>query len=241
MPDKILVVEDETALRETLAYRLAHEGYDVITAADGISAVEMARAQQPDVMVLDIMLPGMDGLDVCREVRKDMRLPILMLTARSDEIDKIIGLEVGADDYLTKPFNMRELLARVKALLRRVRLMREEFAAEQQDAIDDASRQASTLRFGNLVIDQARRVVLIDGEPLALKPKEYDLLVFLARHHRIALSRDKILEEVWGWDYGGGTRTVDVHIRWIREKIEDDPSDPKHIITVRGVGYRFEG
>jgi DNA-binding response OmpR family regulator len=158
-----------------------------------------------------------------------------MLTARAEEVDKVVGLEMGADDYLTKPFSMRELLARVKALLRRVRLIREEMATE--DEIGDADR----LTFGELTIDMTRHEVLWQEEPLRLKPKEYDLLVFLARNRGIALSRNLILERVWGWDYDGGSRTVDVHVRWLREKIESDSSNPTRIVTVRGVGYVFEG
>jgi DNA-binding response OmpR family regulator len=163
-----------------------------------------------------------------------MSVPILMLTARADEVDRVVGLEMGADDYLTKPFSMRELVARVKALLRRVRLIREELAEEQAKA---GSQQ---LVFEDLVIDLDRRDVLVRGESVRLKPQEYELLLFLARHPGMALSRDLLLERVWGWDYGGGSRTVDVHVRWLREKIEDDPANPKRIITVRGVGYCFE-
>ena len=242
MPEKILVVEDEPALLETLAYNLERQGYQVLTAADGRAAVDMARAERPDVLVLDIMLPEMDGFEVCRILRQEMSVPILMLTARADEIDKVVGLEVGADDYLTKPFSMRELMARVKALLRRVRLTRQEVMEEQSETeLEGAAPAMPKLVFGDLIIDEARRQVLKDGQPIELKPKEFDLLLYLARHRRLVLSRDKILEEVWGWDYVGGTRTVDVHVRWLREKIEDDPSNPKHIITTRGVGYRFEG
>jgi DNA-binding response OmpR family regulator len=181
------------------------------------------------------MLPGLDGLEVCRILRQEMSVPVLMLTARTEEVDKIVGLEVGADDYLTKPFSMRELLARVKALLRRVRLIREEVAAE------DGAVSAEKLAFGDLTIDLARREVLLQGEALQLKPREYELLVFLARNRGMALSRDLILERVWGWDYDGGSRTVDVHVRWLREKIEPDPACPTRIVTVRGAGYRFEG
>jgi DNA-binding response OmpR family regulator len=158
-----------------------------------------------------------------------------MLTARDEEIDKVVGLEVGADDYMTKPFSMRELMARVKALLRRVRLDREELTAESVEV------GSERLAFGDLTIDLARCEVLREGEPLHLKPKEHDLLVFLARNRGIVLSRDLILERVWGWDYGGGSRTVDVHVRWLREKIEPDPASPSRIVTVRGIGYRFEG
>ena len=232
---KVLVVEDEPTLLETLEYNLTHQGYAVCTAADGPAALEVARREQPDAIVLDIMLPGLDGLEVCRILRQEMSVPILMLTACADEVDKVVGLEVGADDYLTKPFSMRELLARVKALLRRVRLDREELAAESEET------NAERLIFGNLAIDTARHEVLRQEEPLCLKPKEYDLLVFLARNRGIVLSRDLILERVWGWDFDGGSRTVDVHVRWLRKKIEPDPANPTRIVTVRTVGYRFEG
>jgi DNA-binding response OmpR family regulator len=231
----ILVVEDDLTLLETLEYNLIAEGYEVITAADGLTALEVAREEDPDLIVLDLMLPRLDGFEVCRILRREMTVPILMLTARADEVDRVVGLEVGADDYLTKPFSMRELMARVKALLRRVRLIREEMAEE------NGVPRAEQLVFGDLVIDLDRREVLIRGESLRLKPKEYELLVFLARHPGSALSRDLLLERVWGWDYGGGSRTVDVHVRWLREKVEADPANPEHIITVRGVGYCFEG
>lgn len=234
MSEKILVVEDDPTLLETLEYNLRRQGYDVVTASDGLAAVALARQEHPDLVLLDVMLPRMDGFEVCRTVRQEMNMPILMLTARDDEIDKVVGLEVGADDYLTKPFSMRELLARVKALLRRVRLLRDEAAATPLPGGD-------RLTFENLVIDLSRGEVRRDGKPVPMKPKEYDLLVFLARNRGMALSRDLILERVWGWDFAGGTRTVDVHVRWLREKIEDDPAHPTRIITVRGIGYRFEG
>ena len=232
---RVLVVEDDLTLLETLEYNLVGEGYEVITAADGLTALEVAREKQPDLIVLDLMLPHLDGFEVCRTLRRETNVPILMLTARTDEVDRVVGLEVGADDYLTKPFSMRELLARVKALLRRVRLIRAEMAGEQ-----DLSK-TEQLTFGDLVIDLDRREVLVEGEALRLKPKEFDLLVFLARHPGMALSRDLLLERVWGWDYGGGSRTVDVHVRWLREKVEADPANPERIVTVRGVGYCFEG
>ncbi len=232
--ETVLLVEDEPTLLETLEYNLTRQGYRVVTATDGIMAVERARQEHPDVIVLDIMLPKMDGFEVCRTLRKEMNVPILMLTARDDEIDKIVGLEVGADDYMTKPFSMRELLARVKALLRRVRLMREEFA-------ETAKPEAERMVFGDLTLDLSRGEVRLQERPVSLKPKEYELLVFLARNRGIALSRDLILERVWGWDFAGGTRTVDVHVRWLREKIERDPAHPTRIVTVRGIGYRFEG
>lgn len=232
--ETVLLVEDEPTLLETLEYNLTRQGYRVVTATDGIMAVERARQEHPDVIVLDIMLPKMDGFEVCRTLRKEMNVPILMLTARDEEIDKIVGLEVGADDYMTKPFSMRELLTRVKALLRRVRLMREEFA-------EMAKPEAERMVFGDLTLDLTRGEVRLQERPVSLKPKEYELLVFLARNRGIALSRDLILERVWGWDFAGGTRTVDVHVRWLREKIERDPAHPTRIVTVRGIGYRFEG
>jgi DNA-binding response OmpR family regulator len=238
---KVLVVEDEPVLLETLEYNLTRQGHAVFTASDGLQALQVARAQRPDVIVLDIMLPGIDGIEVCRILRREMNVPILMLTARAEEVDKIVGLEVGADDYMTKPFSMRELLARVKALLRRVRLIREDIAAEGAEAQGADTIVPETLSFGDLIIDLSRREVARGDTRLHLKPKEFDLLVFLARHRGIVLSRDLILERVWGWDYDGGTRTVDVHVRWLREKIEADPARPDRIVTVRGIGYRFEG
>ncbi|MCA9939965.1 MAG: response regulator transcription factor [Anaerolineales bacterium] len=241
MSEKILIVEDDSVLRETLTYNLTRQGYDVITAADGRSAITLAEQQHPELILLDVMLPGLDGMEVCRRLRQQMSTPILMLTARTDEVDKIVGLEMGADDYITKPFSMRELLARVKAQLRRVRLMREEIAAETEEETREHDKESGRLVFRNLVIDQARREVLLDGAPARLKPKEYELLLFLARHRGIALSRDLILERVWGWTYDGSSRTVDVHVRWLREKIEPDPGNAQRIVTVRGIGYRFEG
>jgi len=235
MSDKILVVEDEPALVETLAYNLTRQGYRVFTATDGLAALDIARRERPDLIMLDLMLPGLDGFEVCRILRQEMSAPILMLTARTEEVDKVVGLEVGADDYLTKPFSMRELLARVKALLRRVRLVREEITAER------GTEATEKLTVGDLMVNLLRREAYWEGKPLRLKPKEYDLLVFLARHPGIVLSRDLILERVWGWEYDGESRTVDVHIRWLREKIEPDPAHPTHIVTVRGIGYRFEG
>lgn len=236
MPETILVVEDELSLQETLAYNLRKEGYTVETVGDGRLALESARKLKPDLIVLDIMLPEMDGFEVARILRKEMSTAILMLTARDDEIDRVVGLEVGADDYLTKPFSMRELMARVKAQLRRARLLREELGG---GTIPPPSHEKLT--FDNLVIDLTRREVTLNETPIPLKPKEFDLLLFLAEHRRQMLSREFILERVWGWDYIGDSRTVDVHIRWLRQKIEESPSEPKRIVTVRGGGYRFEG
>jgi DNA-binding response OmpR family regulator len=232
---KVLVVEDEPVLLETLAYNLQKQGYEVLTAADGYQAIALARKERPALLVLDLMLPGVDGFEVCRILRQEMSAPILMLTARAEEVDKVVGLEVGADDYMTKPFSMRELMARVKALLRRERLIREEIAAQ------DVIAAGKPLVFDNLVIDDSRRELRKDGQAVPLKPKEYELLAFLARQRGIVVSRDLILERVWGWDFDGGSRTVDVHVRWLREKIEEDPGNPTRIVTVRGIGYRFEG
>ncbi len=240
--EKILVVEDEPSLLETLSYNLNRQGYEVLQASDGLVALKMARENQPDLMVLDVMLPGLDGFEVCRILRRETSIPILMLTARADEVDKVVGLEMGADDYLTKPFSMRELMARVKAQLRRIRLIREEMMAENVPAAAAAPPpHEPTFTFTNLILDDTRREILLDGKPLHLKPKEYDLLLFLARHRGIALSRDLILERVWGWEYDGNSRTVDVHVRWLREKIEADAANPTRIVTVRSIGYRFEG
>ena len=236
----ILVVEDEPTLVDTLEYNLTRQGYAVSTATDGFKALELARSLRPELIVLDVMLPGLDGFEICRILRQEMNVPILMLTARDEEIDKVVGLEMGADDYLTKPFSMRELMARVKAHLRRVRLIREEMEGEEATA-DRRPPTASTLTFGSLVIDPDRYEVAKGNEVLHLKPKEFELLHFLARNKGMALSRDLILERVWGWDFDGGSRTVDVHVRWLREKIEDEPANPRRIVTVRGVGYRFEG
>lgn len=238
---KVLVVEDEPALLDTLEYNLTKQGYSVSTAKDGLQALEIARAVNPDLLLLDIMLPGLDGFEVCRILRQEMSLPILFLTAKADEIDKIVGLEVGADDYLTKPFSMRELMARVKALLRRVRLVREELSATPQDAVGQPDFPVERMVFADLIIDLSRREVFFRDAVFHLKPKEFDLLVFMARNRGIVLSRDLILERVWGWDYDGGSRTVDVHVRWLREKIEDDAANPLRLVTVRGVGYRFDG
>ena len=240
MTQKILIVEDEVSLLESLAYTLTRQSYKVLEAADGYQALSVARQEKPDLLILDVMLPGIDGFEVCRILRQEMSQPILMLTARDDEVDKVVGLEMGADDYLTKPFSMRELLARVKALLRRDRLIREEIAANNEEATAVPAGQKA-LNFDDLKIDLVRREVSLNADVVRLKPKEYDLLVFLARNQGIALSRDLILERVWGWEYDGGSRTVDVHVRWLREKIEPDPAKATRIITVRGIGYRFEG
>ena len=237
---KILVVEDEPALQDTLEYNLVKQGYEVRIAKDGNIAVTDAREFQPDLIILDVMLPGIDGFEVCRILRQEMSMPIIFLTAKAEEVDKVVGLEVGADDYLAKPFSMRELLARVKAMLRRVRLVRAEVTTASSEQIQPEFPM-ERMAFGDLVIDLSRREVTSRGTTFHLKPKEYDLLVFMARNRGIVLSRDLILERVWGWDYDGGSRTVDVHVRWLREKIEMDPANPLRLVTVRGIGYRFDG
>jgi DNA-binding response OmpR family regulator len=235
MSAKILVVEDDRALLETLTYNLRKEGYLVTTASDGLVALQLAQQQSPDLVILDIMLPGLDGFEFTRRLRQQSTVPILMLTARDDEIDRVVGLEVGGDDYLTKPFSMRELMARVKAQLRRVNMTKGLPPAEAR------AEEQPSLTFGNLTLHRSRGEVLLNGTPLTLKPKEYELLLYFAEHPRRLLSRERILEDVWGWEYTGDSRTVDVHVRWLRQKIEPDPSRPERIITVRGGGYRFEG
>ncbi len=224
---KILVVDDEATLVATLRYNLEREGYQVNTAGDGASALAAARSDPPDLIVLDLLLPELDGLEVCRILRREMAVPILMLTAKVQEVDKVVGLELGADDYVTKPFGMRELLARVRALLRR--------------AETPAAAAADVLRSSDLQVDFRRREASRRGSALALKPKEFDLLAFLARNRGRAFSREQLLNQVWGYDFAGETRTVDVHVRWLRQKIEEEPAKPTRLITVRGLGYRFEG
>jgi two-component system OmpR family response regulator len=229
----ILIVEDDETLLDVLSYNLSKEGYTIVAATEGVQAIEVARSEKPDLIILDIMLPKLDGFEVCRILRKEMTVPILMLTAKVEEVDKVVGLEIGADDYMTKPFSLRELLARVKAMLRRMEMIQQE--ASTEEAVP------STLKAGDLEIDSASHRVSLGGSVLDLSPKEFELLAFLARHRGRVFSRDSLLEKVWGYDYEGDTRTVDVHIRWLREKIEDDPAKPRRILTVRGVGYKFEG
>lgn len=234
MSNLILVVEDEISLRETLAYNLERNGYRVYTTGNGKEAVRLARELKPSLILMDVMLPGIDGLEATRQLRSDMSVPILMLTARADELDRVLGLEIGADDYIIKPFSMRELMARVKAALRRMDLV-------ATGASSDRLAAKESWTFGNLEIDGDRHEVRLDGKVIGLKPKEFELLTFMAQHRGQALSREVILERVWGWEYGGGTRTVDVHVRWLRTKLEADPSAPSRIVTVRGAGYRFDG
>ena len=226
----ILVIEDDPAILETVSYNLRREGHEVITAADGQAGLRLARESDLDLIVLDLMLPRMSGLDVCRVVRAERPVPIIMLTARDEEVDKLVGLEAGADDYVTKPFSMRELLARVNAQLRRDRISR---------TAAGAPSSGGELTAGAIVLDTVAHEVRRDGVMVPLRPKEFDLLEYLMRHPGQALSREQILEAVWGYSYPGETRTVDVHIRWLREKLEREPAQPEHINTVRGLGYKF--
>jgi DNA-binding response OmpR family regulator len=220
---RLLVVEDETTLRETLMYNLKREGYEVLGTGDGSEALELAREQKFDLIVLDVMLPSLDGLSICRILRKEQRTPIILLTARSGEADRILGLETGADDYIVKPFSLGEFLARVRAVLRRA-----------------APEVSAKLEAGDLSLDLIGRKAYRGADELRLSHKEFDLLAALIKNTGTALGRERLLQEVWGYDFPGDTRTVDVHIRWLREKIEEDAAEPKHIVTVRGVGYRFE-
>ncbi|MBN1188508.1 MAG: response regulator transcription factor [Dehalococcoidales bacterium] len=231
MADKhILVIEDDTTLLEMLKYNLIKEGYEVATATDGVQGLESARTQKPDFIILDVMLPKMNGFEVCRILRQEMTVPIFILTAKDDEIDKVVGLDLGADDYLTKPFKMRELLARIRAIFRRSEIR--ESSTGSSDTL---------IKTADMEIDVARHKVTLKGISLDLTPKEFELLSYMARNPGIVFNREQVLEKVWGYDYPGDTRTVDVHIRWLREKIEENPEDPKYLITLRGVGYKFEG
>lgn len=226
---KVLVVEDEESLLFTLAHNLKREGYQVLTAARGDDGLRLAREKQPDLIVLDVMLPGIDGIQVCRMLRRDSDVPIIMLTALGGEGDRVAGLDTGADDYMAKPFGMRELMARVRALLRR----------SGPRAQPDLG--PSVIVSGDLALDRERREVTRNGHVLRMKPKEFELLLFFAQHPGKVFTREQILDEVWGYDFYGGPRTVDVHVRWLRQKIEDDPANPARLRTIRGSGYLFEG
>jgi len=224
---KILIVEDEATVRDTLALNLRAEGFDVVSAGDGVTGLRLAREQTPDLIVLDLMLPELDGLSLCRMLRRDSQVPIIMLTARGTEMDKITGLETGADDYVVKPFSLGELLARVRANLRR--------------STTESRAAASRLQSGDLALDLLGRRATLNAAEIKLTHREFDLLAELMRNQGAVLSRDLLLTRVWGYDYVGDSHTVDVHIRWLREKLEVDPSNPQRLSTVRGVGYRFEG
>ena len=222
----ILVVDDEPVIMESLAYSLRREGYEVFVTPNGAEALEIFDRNRPDLVVLDIMLPGIDGLDVCRRLRARSSVPIIMLTARSDELDRVLGLEIGADDYLPKPFSFRELLARIRSLLRRV-------------ALDTQVDPQGSIRIGNLAIDTVARRVQRRQQDVQLSAREYELLLFLMRQAGRACSRQELLTQVWGQDWSGDPRTLEVHIRWLRMKVEEDPTTPAYIQTVRGYGYRF--
>jgi two-component system alkaline phosphatase synthesis response regulator PhoP len=226
MSTRVLVVDDEPTLLSTMRFNLGAEGYDVLTAADAESALEAARQGSPDLIILDLMLPGMHGFEVCRVLRKETNVPIIILTAKTDEIDKVVALELGADDYMTKPFSMKELIARVRARLRRS----EESAVAEQDEV---------LRAGDIVVDVSRREASKNGSTLELKRREFELLVLLMRSRGRVLTREELLRSVWDYEPYGETRTVDVHIGRLRRKIEADPEHPVHIITSRGIGYSF--
>ena len=238
MGNKILVVDDEAVLLETIVYNLELAGYQVCTAADGASALEMAHREKPDLMILDLMLPVMDGLEVCRQLRREddtAGMLILMLTAKSEEIDKVVGLEVGADDYVTKPCSKHELLARVRALMRRQGKPIVESASGDDDT--SSRRPPRVLVCGPIEMNLDGRCVYRSGQEIDLQPKQFDLLKCLMQNRGTVLTRDQLLQNVWGYDYAGDTRTVDVHVRWLREKLEEDPANPRLIQTVRGVGY----
>lgn len=232
MERTILVIEDEQNINDILTFSLGKEGYKTLSALDGVTGLEMALSENPDLILLDVMLPGLDGWEVCKKVREQSQVPIIMLTAREDEVDKVLGLELGADDYITKPYSMRELAARVKANLRRS-------AAAATAAPEKAAENQDTILSGDLAINVDRYEVAKNGEVIDITLREFELLKFLALQPGKIFSREKLLENVWGYEYYGDVRTVDVTVRRLREKIEDDPSMPKYIITKRGVGYYF--
>ena len=228
MSQQILVVEDEENLAEALKFNLERQGYDVIVASNGYDALAALESANPQLIVLDVMLPGLDGFEVCRRVRMTSNVPIMMLTARGEEVDRVLGLEIGADDYLTKPFSLREFQARVRALLRR-------------GGGNTEAQVPEAITSGNLRISVEARRVWRDGEEVLLRPREFELLLFMVRNKGLALSRRQLLDGAWGSDFVGDERTVDVHVRALREAIEENPHQPVRIVTVRGIGYRFEG
>jgi two-component system response regulator RegX3 len=223
---RVLVVEDEQGLREPLVYMLEKEGYDVAAVEDGLAALEAFKASEPDLILLDLMLPGISGNEVCRVIRQTSNVPVIMLTAKDGEIDKVVGLEIGADDYVTKPYSTRELLARMKAVLRR---------NSEPSQIEDG-----VLAGGPVSMDVNRHIVFVHGEKIAMPLKEFELLELLLENRNRVLTRGQIIDRVWGSNYFGDTKTLDVHVKRIRSKIEDDPARPVHLVTVRGLGYKFE-
>ncbi|MEY4898740.1 MAG: hypothetical protein RL294_551 [Actinomycetota bacterium] len=223
----VLVVEDEQSLREPLVYILQREGFDVLEAVDGPSALIQWQNNSPDLILLDLMLPGMSGVDVCREIRARSNVPIIMVTAKDSEVDKVVGLEIGADDYVVKPYSTRELLARIKAVLRR-------------GAAPNSNESRSILEAGPVRLDTERHAVTVNGQPVTLPLKEFELLEYLMDNTNRVLTRGQIIDRVWGSNYYGDTKTLDVHVKRIRSKIEPDPANPKFIMTIRGLGYKFE-
>ena len=223
---RILIVDDDTNLRHTLGYAFRQEGFEVVTAEDGDKALASFRQSHPDLVILDVMLPGRDGFDVCRALRRESDVPVIMLTARDTELDKVVGLEIGADDYLAKPFSTRELIARVRAMLRRARRT-------------EPAQAGTRLEMQGLVLDGGRHRVTLDDREIELKPKEFDLLAFFMGHGGQVFGREQLLASVWGYDFAGDSRTVDTHVKTLREKLGDNAERPRWIETVRGVGYRF--
>ena len=239
----ILIAEDDDVLRETIAYNLRGEDYLVLTAADGVLALDTAQHNHVSLIILDLMLPRLSGLDVCKRLRarpETAQIPVLVLTARDDETEKILAFEVGADDYVTKPFSWMELRSRIRALLRRSSLRGELMDPTTQAVQSGQHADERILRIGDIKLDVDKRLVIRNGTPIGMKPRIFDLLVYMTRYRGVVLTRDRLLEHVWGYEYSGDNRTVDVHVRWLREKIEDDPNNPQIIQTVRGVGYRVK-
>ncbi len=225
---RVLIVEDEVSFSDALSFMLRKEGFEVAVAADGKSGLELFNGQGADLVLLDVMLPGISGTEVCRQLRQVSKVPIIMLTAKDGEIDKVVGLELGADDYVTKPFSSRELVARVRAVLRR------------QSAVEDVDPGSSELKSGPVVMDVDRHIVTVEGKEVKLPLKEFELLELLLRNSGRVLTRMQLIDRVWGSDYVGDTKTLDVHVKRLRAKVEPDPAHPRHIITVRGLGYKFE-
>ncbi len=223
----VLIIEDDATLVSSVTYYLRKNGFDVTSTGDGVSGVRLALTQRPDVIVLDLLLPEMEGLEVCRRIRGESQVPILILSAKAEEADRVIGLELGADDYMSKPFSIRELNARLRSLVRRAA------------ATPDLSTNRSVTRFGTIEIDARGRTLRREGREIRLKAREFDLLAFLVANSGQVFTRQQLVEKIWGYEFFGGSRTVDVHVRWVREKIEDDPSRPRHLLTVRGSGYKF--
>jgi DNA-binding response OmpR family regulator len=224
---KILIVDDESAILQTLRFNLERNGYSVATAGDGRSAIALAASERPDLIIMDIMLPVLDGIEACKEIRRSSGVPIIMLTARDQEIDKVLALELGADDYVTKPFSLHEFLARIKARLRR------------QNGNGDAA-QGEAISAGEIVLDPSRQSLTVRGQPVSLAPKEFGLLQVLMENRGRVVMRQTLLDKVWGYDFEGEHQTISVHVRWLREKVEIDPNNPQHIITVRSRGYMFK-